>query len=60
MQKALGIIYSEHRSLSAVLSGLKSLAQLASDPQVQPDFAVLHDDLLHRRVPGAHASSQRG
>lgn len=42
MQKALGIIYSEHRSLSAVLSGLKSLAQLASDPQVRPDFAVLH------------------
>ena len=42
MQKALGIIYSEHRSLSAVLSGLKSLAQMASDPQVQPDFAVLH------------------
>ena len=42
MQKALGIIYSEHRSLSAVLSGLKSLAQMASDPQVRPDFAVFH------------------
>lgn len=42
MQKALGIIYSEHRSLSAVLSGLKSLARMASDPRVRPDFAVLH------------------
>jgi hemerythrin-like domain-containing protein len=40
MHKALSIIHDEHRSLSAVLSGLKSLAQLALDPEVCPDFAV--------------------
>ena len=39
MQKAIGIIYDEHRSISAVLSGLKSLAQMACDGQ-KPDFAV--------------------
>lgn len=42
MQKAVSIIYNEHRSISAILSGLKSLAQLCEDPQVRPDFAVLH------------------
>ena len=38
--RAIGIIHDEHRSISAVLSGLKSLAQLASDPALKPDFAV--------------------
>ncbi len=42
MQKAVGIIYSEHRTISAVLSGLKSLAQLCADPTVRPEFPVLH------------------
>ncbi len=42
MHKAISIIHEEHRSISAVLSGLKSLAQLATDPEVRPDFAVLH------------------
>lgn len=42
MQKAVTVIYNEHRSLSAVLSGLKSLARMTGDPQVRPDFAVLH------------------
>ncbi len=42
MQKAISIIYNEHRSLSAVLSGLKSIAQLCQDPQVRPDFSVMH------------------
>ena len=42
MQKAISVIYGEHRSLSAVLSGLKSLARMTGDPQVRPDFAVLH------------------
>lgn len=41
MHKAIAIIYAEHRSLSAVLSGLNSLARLACDPQTRPDFAVL-------------------
>ena len=39
MQKAIGIIYDEHRSIAAVLSGLKSLAQMARAGQ-KPDFAV--------------------
>ena len=40
MNNAIRIIYDEHRSISAVLSGLKSLAELARDPGVRPDFAV--------------------
>lgn len=40
MQKAIGIIYDEHRSISAVLSGLKSLAQMARDGTLRPDFNV--------------------
>lgn len=40
MKKAIGIIYDEHRSISAVLSGLKALAKLAGDPGLRPDFAV--------------------
>jgi hemerythrin-like domain-containing protein len=40
MNKAIRIIYDEHRSISAVLSGLKALAQLARESVVQPDFAV--------------------
>ena len=40
MQKAIGIIYDEHRSISAVLSGLKSLAQMARDEKLRPDFKV--------------------
>jgi len=40
MKKAIGIIHDEHRSISAVLSGLRSLAQLAREGKVRPDFAV--------------------
>jgi len=40
MHNALRIIYDEHRSLSAVLSALRSLAKLAQNPRVRPDFAV--------------------
>ena len=40
MNKAIRIIYDEHRSISAVLSGLQSLAKMARDPAVRPDFAV--------------------
>jgi branched-chain amino acid transport system ATP-binding protein len=40
MNKAIRIIYDEHRSISAVLSGLKSLAEMARNPKVRPDFAV--------------------
>ena len=40
MNKAIRIIYDEHRSISAVLSGLKSLAQMARESAVRPDFTV--------------------
>jgi hemerythrin-like domain-containing protein len=40
--KAIRIIHDEHRSISAVLSGLHELARIAQDPSVRPGFAVLH------------------
>src|SRR3954471_17512211 len=38
--KAIHKIHDEHRSISAVLHGLKSLARDAQDARVQPQFAV--------------------
>lgn len=35
------IILDEHRSISAVLSGLKDLARLAQDPKLKPGFDAL-------------------
>jgi hemerythrin-like domain-containing protein len=40
MNKAVRIILDEHRSISAVLSGLKSLAQIAQDGRLRPEFKV--------------------
>ena len=40
MNKAIRIIRDEHRSISAVLSGLKELALAARKPGVQPEFPV--------------------
>jgi len=40
MKESLRILKDEHRSLSAVLSGLRHLTRLAGDPAVKPDFAV--------------------
>jgi hemerythrin-like domain-containing protein len=42
MEKALRIIYDEHRSISAVLNGLLALAREASKPEVRPEFPVLN------------------
>ena len=41
MKSAITILKSEHRSISAVLQGLKELARMALDPKVKPDFHVL-------------------
>ena len=41
MKDAITILKSEHRSISAVLQGLKELARMALDPKVKPDFHVL-------------------
>jgi len=40
MNKAVSILKSEHRSISAVVSGLKDLARMAHDATSRPDFAV--------------------
>src|SRR3989304_7782531 len=40
MKNASRIINDEHRSISAVLSGLKSLAQMAQDSKLRPEFEV--------------------
>jgi hemerythrin-like domain-containing protein len=40
MNKAIRIIYDEHRSISAVLSGLRSLVEMAREPGLRPDFTV--------------------
>lgn len=38
MKESIHIIQSEHRSLSAVLVGLKELVRMAADPSREPDF----------------------
>src|ERR1700682_3155140 len=42
MQKAIRILYDEHRSISAVLSGLSALAREAQDLSVRPEFPVFN------------------
>ena len=41
MKDAISILKSEHRSISAVLHGLKELARMAQDATVRPRFQVL-------------------
>ena len=41
MMEAIQILKSEHRSISAVLHGLKELARMAQSATVRPDFRVL-------------------
>ena len=40
MKKAIMILKDEHRSLSAVLSGLKELSRMAYEATERPDFKV--------------------
>lgn len=42
MNKAIRTIRDEHRSISAVLSGLIELVRLARQPGMQPGFAAFH------------------
>lgn len=42
MKESIRIIHDEHRSIAAVLSGLRELARTAQDPAVRPEFAVFH------------------
>jgi len=41
MKDAITIMKSEHRSISAVLQGLKELARMAQDAKVRPNFQAL-------------------
>jgi len=41
MSSALAKLHSEHRSIAAVLSGLRELARMAGEAAVRPDFAPL-------------------
>lgn len=41
MHRAIRKLRDEHRSISAVLSGLRELARMALEPGVRPDFAAL-------------------
>ena len=40
MRQAIRILKDEHRSISAVISGLKELARMADEATQRPDFAV--------------------
>ena len=42
LANAIRIIHGEHRSITAVLSGLGELARTLQDPAIRPGFAVLH------------------
>lgn len=45
--KAIAILKSEHRSISAVLHALKELARMAQDATVRPRFAVFRSMLRY-------------
>ena len=45
--KAIAILKSEHRSISAVLHALKELARMAEDAKVRPRFQVLRSMLRY-------------
>lgn len=47
MKEAIGILKSEHRSMSVILRTLKELAHMAQDPAVLPDWRVFHAMLYY-------------
>jgi hemerythrin-like domain-containing protein len=47
MKESIQILKSEHRSISAVLLGLKHLAEMAQDRKVKPDFQVFRSMLRY-------------
>jgi len=47
MKESIGILKSEHRSISAVLLGLKHLAEMAQDSRVKPEFQVFRSMLRY-------------
>jgi len=47
MKNAISVLKSEHRSISAILHGLKELARMAQDATVRPRFQVLRSMLRY-------------
>src|SRR5262245_15649452 len=47
MKNAIQVLKSEHRSISAVLSGLKEVARMAQETTERPDFRVLRAMLCY-------------
>jgi hemerythrin-like domain-containing protein len=47
MKEAIAILKSEHRSISAVLSGLKELARMVQEATLRPRFQVLRSMLRY-------------
>ena len=47
MKEAISVLKSEHRSISAVLQGLKELARMALDAKLRPRFQVLRSMLRY-------------
>ena len=47
MKESIGVLKSEHRSISAVLLGLKHLAEMAQDARVKPEFQVFRSMLRY-------------
>jgi hemerythrin-like domain-containing protein len=45
--EAIRILKDEHRSIAAVLHGLKHLADMARDPRLQPEFQVFRSMLRY-------------
>ena len=47
MKESIVILKSEHRSISAVLLGLKHLAEVAQDARIKPEFQVFRSMLRY-------------
>ena len=60
MNKTLSILHDEHRSISAVLHGLKELARMAQDSRVHPAFehARPRDQGKRQRIAQSHAADR--
>ena len=47
MKESIGILKSEHRSISVLLAALKHLAQIAQDARIKPEFQVFRSMLRY-------------
>lgn len=47
MHKSIAVVHEEHRSIAAVLHGLRHLAKLSCEASVRPDFSVFRAMLYY-------------